>query len=87
MREWARNHNIKSTYKSGAKILLWTDSDIEKYVNAPHYHVGNSGYKFTPEQKAHLSEIRKGIKQSEETKKKRSESMKAAWTRKKALNV
>ena len=79
LRYWAKRNGVKVYKGNGIKTLIWSDADIERYRNSPHEHKGTKGYKFTPEQLAHLSEIRKGKKQSEETKKKRSESLKKSW--------
>lgn len=80
LREWAGKKGIKSVRCSDGRLRLqWTDSDIELYKKSPHKHIGNKGYKFTEEQLAHLSKVRKGRKPSEETKRKRSESMKKKW--------
>lgn len=79
LRDWARKHNVTSTLSAGHRTLLWTEEDIENYKNRRPQNAGNKGYKFTPEQLAHLSEVRKGRKPSEETLKKRSESLKKYW--------
>ena len=79
LRDWARRNGVKVYYATGVKTLLWSDSDIERYRTAPHEHKGCKGYKFTPEQLEHLSQVRKGRNPSEETKKKMSESLKKSW--------
>ena len=80
LREWAHKHDVH-TYmtQKGTKTLIWSEADVELYKTSPHKHVGNKGYKFTPEQLAHLSKVRTGKKQSEETKRKRAEAMKKRW--------
>lgn len=84
LREWARKNNIRKGKNSqGRPTLIWTQEDIFKYEERPHTHKGNLGYKFTDEQKAHLSEVRKGKKQSPESIKKRSDTMKKKWAEKK----
>ena len=80
LREWARNHGVKVYKGNGIKTLIWSDTDIENYKTRRTLKDGNKGYKFTPEQLAHLSEIRKGKKPSEETKRKMSEALKKSWS-------
>lgn len=80
LREWAHKHDVH-TYmtQKGIKTLIWSEADVELYKTSPHKHIGNKGYKFTPEQLAHLSKVRTGKKHSEESKRKRSEAMKKRW--------
>lgn len=80
LRWWAKRNSIpKTLYNDGHWRFYWTEKELELYRNSPHEHKGCKGYKFTPEQLEHLSKVRKGRKQSEETKRKRAETMKKIW--------
>lgn len=80
LRSWGYDNKVRTyTTSKGIKTMIWAEADIERFKHRRENLKGNKGYKFTPEQKAHLSEVRKGKKQSEETKRKRAESMKKVW--------